>query len=157
MRYHYARLNYQFKKLRAIREGIEIPEWGGNTEFELYAFFEICYHLKDWIKFGPEYDPSHNVEHFVNKSTPLSICTDICNKLKHRILTNKLRSKSLPSVFQITSVISISTISGHSTVKISEATIETERGKECAFQLAEDCMNEWMRYFSEATPVKVLI
>ena len=128
--------------------GIPIPVYGGNIEFELYAFFEICYHLKDWVKFSSEYDSSNNVEKFINDSQPLRICADICNKLKHKILTQKLRSKSEPSVFYITSTISVSTNSDYSTVKISKATVETERGEECAFSLAEDCMKEWQLYFS---------
>lgn len=149
LRYQHARLQYQFRKLRPIREGI-YPEYGGNIEFELFSFFEICYHLKDWIKNSPEYCSLSNVEHFVNDSPALRICADIGNTLKHKAITRR-RSNSDIGVFQISTTHSISAAEEQyrTTVRIDKATIETERGEECCFALAEECMREWERYFLE--------
>jgi len=147
MEYHRARLQYQFNKLRPIREGI-YPAFGGNTEFELFAFFEICYHLKDWIKHSPECRTFSCVENFINNSPALQICADICNTLKHKTLTKPPRSKSIPGLFKISSTMTVAPDPSLACVSIDKATIETVRGEECCFSLAEECMSEWKRYFS---------
>jgi hypothetical protein len=146
--YQRARLQYQFNKLRPIREGIS-PQFGGNTEFELFSFFEICHHLKDWIKESPEYPALKNVEDFINSSPALRICADICNTLKHGKL-RKHRSSSELGIFKLKSTSTILPYPGGAIESLDEARIMTERGEECCFTLAEECMVEWNRYFLES-------
>lgn len=125
------------------------PEFGGNTEFELFSFFEICYHLKDWIIKSLNYSSLHNVEDFINNSPALRICADICNRLKHKTLTKKTRSKSQIGIFKLTSTITVGPNPKDASVSLDKATIETERGEECCYALASECMKEWQRYFAE--------
>jgi len=148
LEYQRARLQYQFNKLRPIREGI-FPQFGGNIEFELFSFFEICHHLKDWVKESPDCSSRDEVEDFINSSPALRICADICNRLKHCKLRKKLRSKVEPGVFQLKSITTIFPYPGGALVSLYEAKIVTERGEECCFALAEECMTEWNRYFQE--------
>jgi hypothetical protein len=148
MEYHRARLNYQFSKLEPIRNGV-FPEFCGNTEFELFSFYEICYHLKDWIIKSPNYSSLKNVENFINDSPSLRICADICNRLKHKTLTKRPRSKSQLGIFKLSSTITVGPDPSHAKVSLDKATIETERGEECCYALAEQCMKEWERYFAE--------
>lgn len=148
MQYQATRLEYQFNKLRCIREGIHLQH-GGNVEFELFSFFEICYHLKDWIKNSLEYSSFSNVEHFVDNSPPLRICADICNKLKHRKTTRKRRSKSELGIFYFKTTTTIYPYPHEALGSLDKATIITERGEECCFSLAEECIAEWNRYFDE--------
>ncbi|MCQ9422308.1 hypothetical protein NRB16_02035 [Pseudomonas sp. LJDD11] len=145
--YQRARLQYQYTKLRPIREGI-FPQFGGNTEFELFSFFEICYHLKDWIKESSEYPSLSDVEAFINTSPALRVCADICNTLKHGKL-RKSRSQSKLGVFKLKSTTTIYPYPGGASQSLDEAKILTERGDECCFALAEECMSEWERYFQE--------
>jgi hypothetical protein len=149
LRYQRARLQYQFNKLGPIGEGI-YPEYGGNIEFELFSFFEICYHLKDWVKNSPEGSPFTDVEMFINSSPAMRICADICNRLKHKTLRTR-RSKSDVGLFRISNTISVSVLKDQSRTmaRIDKATIETERGEECCFALVKECMCEWERYFKE--------
>jgi hypothetical protein len=149
LEYQRARLQYQFNKLRPIREGV-YPQYGGNTEFELFSFFEICYHLKDWVKHSPEYSSLNNIEKFIDNSPALRICADICNKLKHSKLTKKTRSKSELGFFQLKSTTTIFPYPGGALESLDEAKIVTERGEECCFTLASECMAEWERYFKES-------
>jgi hypothetical protein len=62
-------------------------------EDEMFAFFESCFHLKDWLKndpSGPLYrDPI--VEEFVNGSEPLRWCADIANGSKHLVADRRPR------------------------------------------------------------------
>jgi len=146
--YQRARLQYQYNKLRPIREGI-FPQFGGNTEFELFSFFEICYHLKDWIKESPEYSSLNDVETFINTSPALRVCADICNRLKHGKL-RKHRSNSELGAFQLKSTTTVLPYPGGAIESLDEATIATERGEECCFALAEECMAEWRRYFHQS-------
>ena len=146
MDYQRVRLLYQFNKLEPIRKGV-FPAHGGNVEFELYSFFEICYHLKDWVKHSPEHSSLGNVEEFINDSPAMRVCADICNRLKHKNL-RKRRSNSEIGIFHLKSTMTIGPETGMARVSIEEATIETERGEECCYALAKECVEEWDRYFS---------
>lgn len=88
MEYHIAKLQYFYNKLEYLKKGL-YPEFGGNIEFELYTFFEVCYHLKDWIKNSNNYNQFTNVEDYITNSEYLRICADICNRLKHKQLRDR--------------------------------------------------------------------
>lgn len=148
MRYQRARLQYQFSKLTPIKEGT-YPAYGGNIEFELFSFFEICYHLKDWVKNSPGYSSFSDVENFINATPAMRICADICNRLKHRTLSRKRRSLSEIGDFKIDHCITVysSESNRQCSARIERAVIETERGEECCFSLAKECMDAWDEYF----------
>ena len=149
--YQKARLQYQLRKLAALQDGI-YPAYGGNIEFELFSFFEICYHLKDWVK---ESTNSEHVESFVTNSPALRISADICNRLKHKRLRNGIkgpivthkRSKAPLGPFEISTETTLGPKPHMATVSVTKATILTERGKECCFELAKECLAEWESYF----------
>jgi len=52
---------------------------------QYYAFFECCYHLKDWLKNDATVPRSvrSKVEAYIRKSRPLCTCGDIANGSKH--------------------------------------------------------------------------
>lgn len=160
MEYHYSRLKYQHLKLDTIRTGI-YPEYGGNIETDLFSFFEICYHLKDWIKESDTYEKFSDVEVFIDNSPALRISADICNRLKHKVLrdnkkksivANK-RSHAPIGPFMLSATMTVGPAPSMARVSLSKATIQTERGEECCFALAKECMDEWARYFSEKSAV----
>ncbi|EGQ8808853.1 hypothetical protein DC844_RS22910 [Vibrio parahaemolyticus] len=148
MEYHLARVIYQYRKLPAIREGM-YPHFGGNLEFELYGFFEVCYHLKDWIREDERYSSMDDVEKYINSVPSLRICADLCNRLKHRKKNNKLRSKKAPGIFQISSTVSIGPKGSDARTTIDSAFVETERGTECCFSLARECLDAWGKYLKK--------
>lgn len=149
-------MEYQLKKLDAIQEGMKL-KFGGNLEFELYYFFEICYHLKDWIKEDHSYSNLTCVESFINSSPALRIAYDIGNRLKHKVLRKKRtgemvensRSHAALGPFKILNSISIGPEEGMAMARILKANIQTERGEENCFSLAKECAQEWNRYFLE--------
>jgi hypothetical protein len=60
---------------------------------DFYAFFLICYHLKDWIKSDPWTrqevpEITAQVEKFVNDHESLRVCADIANGVKHLVRDN---------------------------------------------------------------------
>jgi hypothetical protein len=59
----------------------------------LYAFFQAAYHLADyWLK-NSRAGSRADVESFVNSTTSLVFCRDICNGSKHFRLDKYQRSK----------------------------------------------------------------
>lgn len=145
MEYQLARVIYQYRKLPEIRKGM-LPQFGGNLEFELYTFFEVCYHLKDWIKADERYSRMTNVEKYINDTPSLRICADLCNRLKHRNLNGNTRSKRKLGFFHIDKTISIGPVGYDSKTSINYALVDTERGKECCFKLASECVESWQYY-----------
>ena len=55
---------------------------------DVYAFFQCCYHLKDWLKEDSEFQSPKKVEVYVAQNKFLIICADICNASKHAYLKN---------------------------------------------------------------------
>lgn len=152
MEYQRARLRYQFEKLEPIRSGV-YPDYGGNVEFELFSFFEICYHLKDWIE--ASHPELKGVDKFINNSPALRISADICNRLKHKVLMDKekivthKRSHAPLGPFRLTRLTIVGPDPTMAREVLPKAMIQTERGDECCFALAKECMEEWDRYFEE--------
>ena len=55
---------------------------------DFYAFFLICFHLKDWLKNDPAVQQSlpdidKTVEAFINGKPALRLCADLANGVKH--------------------------------------------------------------------------
>jgi len=51
-----------------------------------FAFFQNCFHLKDWIPVMEQINKSDwnkKWEKFISKNTEMKICRDICNGTKH--------------------------------------------------------------------------
>jgi hypothetical protein len=63
---------------------------GRGPADDFYAFFVICYHLKDWLKNDPAVrqrlpDIGKIVEAFVDEKLPLRLCADLANGVKHLV------------------------------------------------------------------------
>src|ERR1022692_1411595 len=85
---HFARVSRWLDRLMCVRS----PE---DAEDYLYAFFQNCYHLHDWVR--PELS-SIDVDAFVKGSLPLRICRDVANLTKHFALERKPAQGHEPSV-----------------------------------------------------------
>lgn len=143
MEYHIARVNYHYQRLLEIKRGIPL-QGGGNVEFEAYVFFEVCYHLKDWIRYDPRYVlADHDVHLYIKDSIPLRICSDLCNRFKHRIL-DKPKDALGPLRFQ--SLIAVGPAGAFGA--LGRLNVLTSRGDRCVFSIADDCMTEWDKYFA---------
>jgi hypothetical protein len=58
-----------------------------DVEDFLYAFFQNCYHMRDWLPDAAF--PSSDVDAFLDKHIELRVCRDICNLTKHCELTRR--------------------------------------------------------------------
>ena len=106
-----------------------------------YAFFQNCYHLKDWVKKDDAVKlENEEVEDFINKSEYMLICADICNGTKH--LEHRNRSHKDPKFGGRR--LSMSADSG--LIIEAEFSIRTKTGTIDAFELASVCVQEWEKF-----------
>lgn len=139
----YERIVRWYKRFEKLNQGILHDKDSNNYIDDIYAFFINCYHLKDWIKNDNSIivDIS-DIENFINNSTALSICADVCNGLKHLKITSPR--------------IDPNTTFGKKHVKMELGTQPTiialkieiivDENNYDAFDLAADCIKEWENY-----------
>lgn len=159
-RYQWGRLLYQHRKLPYLKQGMSSP-WGGNIEFELFSFFEICYHLKDWLRRTEHRYPREDEQRMEAAPGPLSVCAALANRQKHGGAENHGRKRSgapeRPEVGPIMCdrVITIGPYplapriipkASHSTVRIPTAIVRTPWGEICCYELADQCVQVWVVY-----------
>lgn len=148
------RMKRYFTRFKKINNGKLHDQSSSNYDDDVYAFFQNCYHLKDWIKNDPACVNWSKVEDCINQNTDLSICADLCNALKHLALTKPPRSTENPNF-----------AGGHITLNITDGfgvkesidisikyKVSTSSGDIDAFQLAERCVEAWENYINANIP-----
>src|SRR5688500_903473 len=88
-----------YERFRELNHGREHTMPSDNYQDEIYAFFQNCYHLKDWIK-NDAAAPARMkqaVEGHISGSPALSLCADLCNASKHFTLNSAPRSGTVPT------------------------------------------------------------
>lgn len=88
-----AEVGWQEQRSRVLRWLIRIRDTAAGRvhdsptdsyEDEVIAFFQACYHLKDWLKNDPASRvTSSEVEDFVERTPSLRLCGDLANGSKH--------------------------------------------------------------------------
>lgn len=83
----WARVQRWHARLRAASEGRIHDVASANYEDEMYAFFESCHHLKEWLKNDPAKPLTRpqDVEDLIDTVDALRWCADIANGSKHLI------------------------------------------------------------------------
>src|SRR5260370_9150620 len=84
-REQYDRMQRWYDRFARINQGYKHDSPAENSADETFAFFQNCYHLKDWIKNDSNLpsDVRQSVEPFVNDTRSLKVCGDLTNTLKH--------------------------------------------------------------------------
>lgn len=143
MEYHIARVNYHYRKLQMTRQSSTATDAGANVEFEAYVFFEVCFHLKDWVKTDARYDlRRHDVDAYINETRPLRLLHDLCNRLKHRTLT---RPKTNIGPLNMVSTIEVGPEGAYQRLNSLDAAVDGEII--CMYDLAKQAMHAWIAYF----------
>lgn len=120
---------------------------------DIYAFFQNCYHLKDWLKNDVTFTAySHaEIESYVSATPALAVCADLCNGIKHLVLSNPPRSGDTPRLGQKTMRVHLQdSLSGEEFPTKIQISVEVEHGGHTldAFQLATDAMQAWECFLS---------
>ena len=137
-----------YKRFKEINNGQIHDKSSEFYEDEIYAFFMNCYHLKDWIKNDPAAaSVANKVEGYINNNPELSLCTDICNGLKHFHLDRE-RSGESPKFGKTKAKLCLGT--GPTTIAVKYE-IKTKSGPIDAFDLARKCMKAWEDFIKSIT------
>lgn len=114
------------------------------------AFFMFCYHVNDYLKSDPALTkhPKNNIETYVNNTTKLSICRDICNCTKHLKLT-KLKTADQPKFGNLEFHVSVThSLPGEKVPDEMKIKLDLEHDAKThyAFQVATDAMQAWIAF-----------
>lgn len=143
----YDRMKRWYERFSALNNGRLHDVPSENYLDEIYAFFQNCYHLKDWIK--NDSLPSNiqsAVESYINHDRALSLCADICNSLKHLQLKSD-RSGENPSFGKKHYAV---TVGPGLPITISlKYEVDTNSGPIDAFILATNCIAAWDAFFKQ--------
>lgn len=83
----YKRLERWYRRLEEIYLGREHNKNPDYYQDILYAFFQNCFHFKDWlIESGVISNLTVNT--FINSEDEMKICRDLCNGSKHLVINN---------------------------------------------------------------------
>jgi hypothetical protein len=113
------RYEQQLQRVRRYLDRLKKQDEGFTTSMpgklepgyfdDVHAFFQNCYHLKDWLKNDRAFTKKTRVEieEYVSQTPVLAVCADICNGTKHLGLSKNPRSGAEPQFGQITAVIKL--------------------------------------------------
>ena len=139
----WARVNRWLSVIEQTNAGRTHTRESDAYQDELYAFFQNCYHLKDWLKNSGAVTPDH-VESFVRGSESLRICGDLCNGSKH--LTLKWpRERHDVAIGERHFALEVG--SGPPTISVKYEVTVGDKTYD-AFSLAESCMAGWQGYLT---------
>jgi hypothetical protein len=133
------RYHGRFAQLNA---GMEMTMPSENYIDDIYAFFQNCYHLKDWLKKDPTFTKRTpaEIEDYITHTPSLAICADICNATKHLGLSVAPRSGAEPRFGrrEFHAHVGIA----HPTTAV-KASIDHNGTTFDAFTLATECVQAW--------------
>lgn len=148
----FKRMKRWYGRIKKIDQRIP-DEFNLRTNFrnyldEVYAFFQNCYHLKDWIKNDDTVTQlaKDKVEDFIDKNVCMSICADLCNGSKHLKLIKPSRSKKDPKLQGLKVSMKRGEPKPIIKVKIS---IKTKTGTIDALELVSECVQKWEEFIKK--------
>jgi hypothetical protein len=108
---------------------------------DVWAFFQNCWHLKDWVKHDPlvPQDIKDRIVSAAEVSTVLALCHDMANGTKHLHLHR-------PQAGAAHSHVTLAT--GANQGPAIDCIIETSTGPRSAREVAEECVAAWVRILS---------
>ena len=142
------RVERYYARFKTINDGMVHSAPSESYIDDIYAFFQNCYHLKDWLINDSAYaaHSKNDIERHITNSLPLSICADICNASKHLSLSSTPRSGSVPKVgakhIEIGLHDSLGGTELPTTIKL-RMEIEHNGTTFDAFQIAKDALSAW--------------
>ncbi|MDD5155159.1 MAG: hypothetical protein PHF11_01575 [Candidatus Omnitrophica bacterium] len=138
----YDRMIRWYERIKNINHGILHNRDSRFYEDEVHAFFINCYHLKDWIlhdKTLKIIEKDKKLKDFINNSSPLKICHDICNGLKHLELDKPKIDKNTQFKSRHYSL----ELGGEKLILSAKYSIQCGGKTFDAFSLATSCIEAW--------------
>jgi hypothetical protein len=137
----FQRIRRWYKKVKEYEEKAQDIGFPGEAEDCIYAFFQNCFHLREWIEKSGVISKKE-LDSFVSSHLELRICRDICNGTKHMVIDQHSVDANFSTYREydyLSGPISPSQKSGTTTFRILAA------GKKYdMFDLADKCMSYWV-------------
>jgi hypothetical protein len=140
----YDRVKRWHKRLQVIRTSRTASTDRDEALDFLYAFFQNCAHLRDWILYSKAI-PQQLIEEFFSKNAEMKLCQDICNGTKHFRLDDPKRSRE----FSMAREYVPSSWPGKRPHENEVWVILLEGEKDDVFDLADHCMSLWEEFIKE--------
>lgn len=129
----YRRMLRWYDRLRGALSGED-----ANEIFDfIYAFFQNCYHLKDWLV-SDGVATNAEVKALFDSSTELKLCRDLCNSTKH-LQYNSPNIESKPRIWREWDALSKTSYGWY--LYVDERRSVTERATKCV-AIWDDFLNE---------------
>jgi hypothetical protein len=88
----FARVERWHQRARDAKDPEDIEDY-------LYAFFQACHHLREWL---PEADfPADRVRAFIEANVAMKVCADVANLTKHLALNRPPRTNAEPAIARV--------------------------------------------------------
>lgn len=145
----YDRMHRWYVKLKEINDGRTHAEDSRHYQDVLYAFFQNCYHLKEWIEKDKYVNPQIKIQvkDFFENSEALGLAADICNATKHFELTKKTHHPFSKKTIAPRQKISMTFGTAKPIISISYKLQLSDGTEFDAFQFASECIAEWEKFY----------
>ena len=116
----------------------------------VYAFFQNCWHLKDWIKHDDENNlTKQDMDNFTKRHPELKVCGSLCNCTKHLKITGEKNKKFFDKNTEIGDKhLKLGRGGGAPQVKIKFEIVDSKKTYD-AFNLATKCLEIWRNFLKD--------
>ena len=142
----FARTHRWYKKIKSHQAETRSHGLSGEAEDCIYAFFQNCFHLREWIE-KSKVISKPDIDSFISGHQELRICRDICNGTKHMVIDRPSVSADI-STYREYDWLSVP--SGQPEARgTTTFRILIGGAKYDMFDLADRCMDAWLQLLQE--------
>jgi len=137
-------------RIRRWQERVIHAANSGSPDLEdfVFAFFQNCHHLQEWLLKTSNVDRK-DIDALLVSTPQLRVCRDICNGTKHLTLNNA----SVDADFSIGREYDPSSPHGYRLFIIAHGTKDrAANGKYDLLQLSADCVSAWAGFIARRNP-----
>jgi len=134
----------QYTRLVRWHERMHSAAQSGSSDLEdfVFAFFQNCYYLRDWL-LKTSTITRHDMDELFHNSHELKVCRDICNGTKHLNVT----SPSFDASFSIYREYSPNEPSKHRLVVLVDNDLRDYQHN--VLDLADTCLSTWRTFLHQ--------
>src|SRR6266481_8171915 len=137
-----------FASVGTLKRQAAQHELDANDLDTILAFFQNCYHLRDWIS-ASRPDLTNRLDDLFQSYFEMGACRDICNGFKHKRLTRPTHDRDFNLYIEY-DYLEIMGGGGSNPIKYCAAFADGEgvRKFDC-FELAERCAEAWRLFLRD--------
>lgn len=141
----------QLDRARRFLDRVEsdVPRRDIDYQDDVWAFFQNCWHIKDWLEFDYRVPRQKRASAIAaaHKSRVLRVCQDMANGTKHRRLSRRgkqVRARAV-HLWTDTRIVPGGTTTIDCFIKFPRRKVKLRTARE----VAAECVEEWVRILSD--------